>query len=175
MKIAVTQIADTPKNLTFSEGTEELNQLYSGDVSDFRFPSTLEIRVAYHRSGTDLFFQGSIAGTIEGHCSRCLKGYTFPLDKRFDFVLVPDTRSAKSKELNQEDMGLSFYSEEEINLSPLIREQVLLALPTRPLCDENCRGLCPGCGIDLNQASCQCSSAKGDPRMAFFRDIKLQQ
>src|SRR2546428_648122 len=104
MKIAVTQIADTPKNLTFREGTEELNRLYSGAVSDFRFPSKLEIRVAHHRSGTELFFHGSIAGAIEGHCSRCLKGYTFTLDKGFDFVLVPDTRSAKSKELNQEDL-----------------------------------------------------------------------
>ncbi|MGH7769034.1 MAG: YceD family protein, partial [Candidatus Binatia bacterium] len=65
--------------------------------------------------------------------------------------------------------------EEEIQLTPLVREQVLLALPTRPLCDENCRGLCPKCGVDLNENSCRCSSSKGDPRMAFFRDMKLQQ
>jgi uncharacterized protein len=60
-------------------------------------------------------------------------------------------------------------------LEPLIREQVLLALPTRPLCDENCRGLCPSCGVDLNEKACRCANAESDPRMAIFRDMKLHQ
>ena len=71
-------------------------------------------------------------------------------------------------------MGLSFYSEEEINLSPYIREQVLLALPMRPLCDDDCRGLCAGCGADLNYEPCRCVSSVSDPRMALFRTMKLE-
>lgn len=175
MKIFVSQISETPKELSFTAGTEELNRLYEADAKDFRFPQPLDVRVAYYRSGPELFFQGRIGAAVEGYCSRCLKSYSFSLTKEFDFILAPDTRSAKTKELNQDEMGLSFYSGEEINLTPFIREQVLLALPTRPLCDEDCRGLCPECGVDLNEGTCRCAFSKADPRMAFFRDMKLQQ
>jgi uncharacterized protein len=175
MKISVAQIAETSKELSFAEGTDELNRLYTGAAVDFRFPQKLDVRVTYSRSGTDLFFRGRIGGGIVGHCSRCLKDYSFSLEKEFDFVLVLDTPSAKSRELNPEELGLSFYSGEDIDLTPLIREQVLLSLPTRPLCGEDCRGLCPACGVDLNEDACRCSSSQSDPRMAFFRDIKLQQ
>jgi uncharacterized protein len=175
MKIFVAQITDTPKELSFTEGTEELNRLYAGEAGDFHFPQQLDVQVTYYRSGADLFFHGRIGGTVDGCCSRCLKDYSFPLKKEFDFILAPDTRSPKSKELNQEELGLSFYSGEEIDLTPFVREQVLLALPTRPLCGEDCRGLCPGCGLDLNEDSCRCSSSQGDPRMMLFRDMKLQQ
>jgi len=104
-----------------------------------------------------------------------LKSYSFPLEKEFDFVLAPDSTSAKNKELNAGELGLSFYRGEEISLEPLIREQALLALPTRPLCDENCRGLCPRCGADLNESECRCHDTHVDPRMAVFRDMKLHQ
>jgi uncharacterized protein len=175
MKIFVAQITETPKELSFTEGTEELNRLYAGAAGDFHFPQQLDVQVTYYRSGADLFFHGRIGGTVEGFCGRCLKDYSFPLEKKFDFILAPDTRPTKSKELNQEEMGLSFYSGEEIDLTPFVREQVLLALPTRPLCGEDCRGLCPGCGAELNEDSCRCTSSQGDPRTAVFRDMKLQQ
>ena len=176
MKILVNRITESPKDLSFSEGIEELNLLYGDERGrDFRFPSLVDIRLVYSRSGTELFFHGSIGGTMEGYCSRCLKSYQFPLDQKFDFVLTPAPSSVKSKELNRDEMGLSFYREDEINLSPFIREQVLLALPTRPLCDDRCRGLCPGCGADLNDEPCLCASSTGDSRMALFRTIKLDQ
>ena len=175
MKILVSQITETPKELSFTEGTGELNRLYGDEAKDFRFPPLLDASVVYYRSGSELFFHGRVGAAIEGYCSRCLKGYSFPLDKEFDFALTPDTRSPKSRELNPGELGLSFYSGEEIDLAPLMREQVLLALPTRPLCREDCRGLCSSCGVDLNEDSCGCSAPRIDPRMAFFRDMKLQQ
>ena len=176
MKILVNQITESPKDLTFTEGIEELNLLYGEErVRDFRFPPLVDVRLAYYRSGRELFFHGSIGGTIEGYCSRCLKSYSFPLEKEVDFVLTPDPSSVKSKELNRDEVGLSFYSEEEINLAPFIREQVLLTLPTRPLCNEDCRGLCPGCGVDLNEDPCRCAASQRDPRMALFRAMKLDQ
>jgi uncharacterized protein len=176
MKILVNQMTESPKDLSFAEGTEELNRIYSGErAKEFRFPPLVDVRVVYYRSGRELFFHGSVGGMVEGACSRCLKIYSFALEKKFDFVLTPDPFSVKSKELDRDEMGLSFYSEEEINLSPYIREQVLLALPMRPLCDEECRGLCSGCGADLNDEPCRCVYSRGDPRMAPFRTMKLDQ
>ncbi|MGH7769611.1 MAG: YceD family protein, partial [Candidatus Binatia bacterium] len=107
MKILVSQITESPKELSFAEATEELNRLYSAEARDFSFPQSLDVRVVYYRSGPELFFQGRIGGTVEGHCSRCLKVYSFLLTKEFDFVLAPDTRSPKTKELNQDELGLS--------------------------------------------------------------------
>ena len=176
MRILVNQITESPKDASFTEGIEDLNLLYGGEpVRDFRFPRAVDVRLSYYRSGAELFFQGWIGGAIEGRCSRCLKSYSFPLEKEFEFVLVPDPDSPKNRELNRDEMGLSFYREEEINLAPFIREQVLLALPIRPLCGEECRGLCPGCGADLNDDPCRCPPLRGDPRMALFRAMKLNQ
>lgn len=176
MKISVDRITESPQDISFAENVEELNLIWEkSGVRDFRFPPVLDVNMVFYRSGRELFFQGLLAGAIEGNCSRCLESYSFPIEKKFDFVLTPEPLSAKSKELNRDDMGLSFYGGEEINLSPFIREQALLALPTRPLCEDGCRGLCVRCGANLNESPCCCSSLPGDPRMTLFRALKLDQ
>ena len=176
MKIRVNQIMESPQEKDFAEGTDDLNQLYDGErVRDFHFPPAVGGHLLYYRSGRELFFQGSVSGSIEGTCSRCLKSYSLPLEKEFSLLLLPASLEPKSGALNRDEMGLSYYSAEEIDLSPLIREQVLLALPIRPLCAEQCRGLCASCGADLNQGPCRCAPAQGDPRMAAFRALKPDQ
>lgn len=173
MKISVDQITESPKRVRFAEGSEGLNQVFREEENDdFRFKSTLDVDLGYYRSGQELFFRGSLAGAVEGRCSRCLKKYTFPLEKEFAFVLTPGPLLAKSGEVSSEDMGMSFYSSDEIDLSPFVREHALLALPTRPLCEERCRGLCVRCGANLNEESCLCSSPELDPRMEVFRTLK---
>jgi uncharacterized protein len=176
MILRVDQITTSPREIRFAERIEDLNGIYAeGEIRDFQFPALLDLKLTYYRSGSDLLFQGSFGGTFEGHCSRCLRQYPFVLDKEFDFVLSPDPTKSEKRigELNRDDLGLSYYSGEEINLKPLIREQILLALPTRPLCDENCRGLCGSCGANLNFEACACSTAADDPRTAIFRTLKV--
>jgi DUF177 domain-containing protein len=176
MKIPIDDIPQSPKEISFSERIEELNETFAKDnVRDFHFPQLLDVDLVYHRLGQEVFFHGSFAGTLEGCCSRCLETYAFTLNKEFDFVLKPDPRKSdrRVEELKREDLGLSYYSTEEINLAPLIREQVMLALPTRPLCDEKCLGLCGGCGANLNRDACTCSLAASDPRMALFRRLRV--
>ncbi len=176
MKIAVNQITESIKEIQFEEGLEELNRNESGQKRpEFRYPPFLDVSLSYYRSGQDLFFQGHLEMEVEGCCGRCLRYFSFPLAKDFDFVLTPEPPSAKSRELNRDELGLSFYSSEEIDLSPFIREQVFLALPMRPLCDEECRGLCPSCGVNLNHESCLCPAPSGDPRMAFFRNLRVDR
>jgi uncharacterized protein len=176
MKIPVDDITESTHESTFSERLDELNELYkNGEFRDFSFPPFLAVTLGYYRSGREIFFKGSLSGTLEACCSRCLSNYSFVLDKEFDFVLVPDPNNSgrKTEELKREDLGLSYYSTEEINLTPLIREQVMLALPTRPLCHESCRGLCGGCGANLNHEMCNCVTSTADPRMAIFRTLKV--
>jgi uncharacterized protein len=176
MKIPVDDITESAREVRFFENIGGLNALYkNSQCRDFGFPPFLEVDLVYYRSGQEIFFKGSFGGTLEGTCSRCLRNYSFSLGKDFDFVLSSDPceQGGKVGELDREDLGLSYYSTEEIDLAPLIKEQVMLALPTRPLCHENCRGLCSSCGIDLNQETCACSSSAADPRMAIFRTLKV--
>ena len=114
-------------------------------------------------------------GLFKGRCSRCTEEYSFTLDKPFEFVLTPDPTKAerRAEELRRDDLGISYYSAEEIDLEPLIAEQVILALPTRPLCSDDCRGLCSQCGANLNKEACACDAERGDPRMAIFRSLKV--
>lgn len=176
MKIPIDEIPQSPREISFSERVEELNEVYAkGSARDFSFPPFLHVDLVYYRSGRELFFNGRIEGNIKATCGRCLKEFAFNMNRQVEFVLIPNpaTSGRGAEELSRADLGLSFYSSEEIDLSPLIMEQVLLALPTRPLCLENCRGLCGGCGADLNLAACACATTTGDPRMALFRTLKV--
>jgi uncharacterized protein len=179
MKIPVEQITPSPKEIMFSEKIEELNSLFVKEKHrDFHFPSLLDGSLVYYRSGQELFFHGSFAGKFEGCCSRCLTNYSFDVEKSFDVVLVPDPARSQRKveELKREELGLSYYSSDVIELAPLIKEQVLLALPTRPLCREDCRGLCSGCGVNLNSGECACDpAAPSDSRMAIFRTLRINR
>ena len=178
MKISIDEIPQTAKEVVFSESGEELNKIYSqSSVREFGFPASLEVELRYYRAAADLFFDGRLSGQLRGVCGRCAEEFMFNLDQPFEFVLIPDPAKTgrKAEELHRDDLALSFYSGDEIDLSPLIAEQVLLALPTQPLCGESCRGLCSACGINLNGESCSCASPTGDPRMAVFRTLKLSR
>ena len=176
MKISVDEIPQSPKEIRFSERIEELNELYRRTPNrDFIFPPSLEVDLVYYRSGQDIFFSGTFHGFLKGRCSRCTEEYSFTLDKPFEFVLTPDPTKAdrRAEELHRDDLGVSYYSSDEIDLEPLIAEQVILALPTRPLCSDDCRGLCSQCGANLNKEDCACDAESGDPRMAIFRSLKV--
>jgi uncharacterized protein len=120
-----------------------------------------------------VFVSGTANGSVLGHCARCLGTYTFPLAAEFELVLVPQRPLPAETELSGDDLDLSFYAGDEIDLSPLVLEQLVLALPTRPLCRDACRGLCPKCGIDLNSGKCACVQDEGDPRLAVLRTLKV--
>lgn len=176
MKLSFDDIPQSPKAVRFSERVEDLNEIYrEGQIREFEFPASMEVELVYYRSGQDIFFRGSFGGVVEADCSRCLIRYSFSLEKNFELVLVPDSFESEKKPgaMSHEELGLSYYSTEEINLTPLIREQVLLALPTRPLCEENCRGLCGGCGANLNDEACVCTTSAEESRMAIFQTLKI--
>jgi uncharacterized protein len=175
VKINVNDIDDVGKVLVYSEPTDTLNTLLPhGNVRDFEFQKPAEVRLGYRRSGRELFFYGRVLSHVIGHCGRCLEKYTFDVADDFSFVLVPKSPMAAEVELNDEDLDLSFYEGDEVDVSPLVLEQIVLSLPTRPLCQESCRGLCPQCGINRNNESCSCVIDQGDPRLAVLRNLKVK-
>ncbi|HEY3204870.1 MAG TPA: DUF177 domain-containing protein [Thermoanaerobaculia bacterium] len=109
----------------------------------------------------------------ELECSRCLAAYPFHEDELFSLALYRRKREAGAEiELDQADLDVFWYDEPVIRLSPIAEERVQIALPMKPLCRPDCRGLCVSCGQDLNLGACTCSRETVDPRWEALRALK---
>jgi DUF177 domain-containing protein len=173
VKIRVVDIKETEKSAAFVEDVREINEVLAGTVPvDYQFRGGVPVDVSFYRLGSDLFFRGRFRSDVSGTCARCLESYSFALGKEFTFVLKPLNAAAAEAELTEEDLSFSFYEGDEVNLAPLVRETLLLALPTKPLCREDCRGLCPRCGANRNGAECGCREEWRDPRLEVLRTLK---
>jgi len=160
VKIRVENIEETEKEATFVEEVTEINEaLARTEVVDYQFRQPVPVDVSFYRLGTDLLFRGQFGAAVSGTCARCLESYPFTLREPFTFVLKPRVEETVEHQLDAEDLSLSFYSGDEVDLAPLLREAMILALPTRPLCSEDCQGLCPHCGGNRNQGACRCRDA----------------
>lgn len=174
MKIQLHDILAVPTELSYAESVDELNKtLHAGDNSDYQFSAPLAVDVTFSRSVLDLFFDGHVHGAATATCARCLATFPLDLDTDFSVVLTPEERLKGEIELAPGDLALSFYRGPDVDLTRLVYEQVLVALPIRPLCDEECRGLCPQCGINRNAGECSCTVDAGDPRLAVLRGLKI--
>ena len=85
------------------------------------------------------------------------------------------TRAKASSEIQEDDLTTAFYENETIDLGQLMREQFYLALPMKPLCREDCQGLCPQCGTNLNRGTCTCRDNWIDPRLAALKEIRIKK
>jgi uncharacterized protein len=175
VKLRIDDITAEAKELAFAEPEAEINRvLEKGPLTEFRVQEPIGVKVAYYRAGTELFFEGGLHASTTAICARCAEEFAAPSDRDFRFVLAPKAIGFDDeKDLRDEDLEFSLYDGDQIDLSPLINEQFLLSLPTRPLCQEDCRGLCAKCGINLNHSQCACSVETGHPGLAALRNLKV--
>jgi uncharacterized protein len=172
MKIAIDDIKATPKELRYTEDVADLNTQLARGVHDYRLPRGFDVETEYYRSGLDVFFRGDLHGEVVGTCARCLEEYSFGLDQPFVFVLSPRAAAgSEPADAKSDDLAQSYYEGDEIDLTPLVYEQAMLALPTRPLCAESCRGLCAQCGANLNAAPCSCPAQTSESRLAGIHTL----
>ncbi len=134
---------------------------------------TGEVRLEKH--GSDILVRGSLAGSLEMACGRCLEPFVAPVAADFDLLLVPGPEpvNREDEELSGADLDLDYYAGETVDLEAIIREQIILLIPLKPLCDETCKGLCPHCGANLNQEICQCREGKADSPLAQLAKVKV--
>lgn len=173
MRIHVRDIEETTRVLVFEEPTSELNALLGGPVKDYQFLGPGAVSLACYRAGLELFFNGEVTSPVVGQCARCAEMFEFSLTTALAFVLVPRSGQWAEDDFDAQGGDVNTYEGEEVDLSPIVRERVLLDLPTLPLCDVDCRGLCARCGANLNEGACGCASEAGDPRLAVLRTVKL--
>jgi uncharacterized protein len=152
-----------------------------GDVSDeadmYRVVAPVQLTFEIHKDKDKFRLVGYVATELELSCSRCLDPYRLPVSAPFDLRYLPATSASTDSEhqVEDEDLETSYYNDDSIDLSELLREQFYLALPMKPLCREACRGLCPQCGTNLNTGTCTCDATWQDPRLAALKDLKTRE
>lgn len=175
MKLRVDDISGEAKEIAFAEAEGAINRtLEAGPVHEFRIAGPVAVEMSYYRAGTELFFEGELTAMTAASCARCAEEFVTPSTRSFRYILVPRALVSSGDE-HADDLEFAMYDGDEVDLTPLVEEQVLLALPTRPLCKEGCRGLCPQCGINLNEHQCVCQTGQLESRLAVLRTLKLSQ
>jgi uncharacterized protein len=141
---------------------------------DYRVVAPVALSMRIEKAGGEAFRVAGRAQTRLGlDCGRCLEPFEMPLDASFELRYVPYEQNTGEgeREVSEDDLTTAFYRDGMLDIVELLREQVQLALPMKPLCAEACRGLCPDCGANLNRTQCGCTPKWEDPRLAPLKGL----
>ncbi|MEI6127103.1 MAG: DUF177 domain-containing protein [Pseudomonadota bacterium] len=124
----------------------------------FRICSPLALKIFFSPEGARIIVNGECRVQLEITCARCLIAFSLPLEVQFRYIFWPKSSESdeEEKELHQDDVEVVYYEGDLIDLRPIVSEQIYLMIPQYPHCKEDCRGLCPHCGKNLNEKSCTC-------------------
>lgn len=169
---------------TARDGTEKVRfeQTYSPEAvaastDPFGIVAPVDLAFDISRDKDQFLLNGGVKTMLELPCSRCLEPFQIPVDLAFDLRYLPRTVNAGEgeREIQEDDLTTAFYENDTIDLGQLMREQFYLALPMKPLCIDDCRGLCVQCGTNLNRGTCGCERDWTDPRLAALAKLKHNQ
>lgn len=131
------------------------------------------IGLLIERQGQDVVVVGSFEATARLDCSRCLEPLVTRVAPAVDVHLLPLPRARHEEvELGRDDLEVDFYQGDTLDVDGLLRGEVHLALPMKPLCRAECRGLCPVCGGNRNLKPCACAARSVDPRLAPLEALR---
>jgi uncharacterized protein len=144
-----------------------------GADDDYRILDPVHLVADLRKDHDKVRIAGHVKTMLELACSRCLEGFRLPVNAAFDLLFLPAAAEPASpeQEVEEDDLGTSYYRDGVIDLAEIVREQLYLALPMKPLCQEGCRGLCPECGTNLNTGACDCAPRWEDPRLAPLKAL----
>jgi uncharacterized protein len=149
-------------------GTIPADPEFWGDTGlEFRGEPRIEFRAQSDRRG-EVRVTGRLVARVVLSCRRCLEETERDVEVPLDLRFVPGLPAWEEEEgLYGTDPGVP-----DLVLAPALREELLLALPAFPLCQADCRGLCPRCGTNLNEGECDCVVVEEDERWAALRELK---
>jgi len=178
VKIIVEQIKDAPLALHIDEPVETF-PLLAGMQNDksCNFAGRVQGDLTVVREFDHIRVAGRITVPLALSCSRCLADFTSFVDNSFTIFFRKESSVTASNEdeleLGEMDLLSSVYSGDDIDLTHEIEEQVAMEIPLKPLCSDDCKGLCHECGIDLNTSSCLCSKEPASLTFSALKDFKV--
>ena len=127
-----------------------------------------------HKIIQDIRVKGRLTTSLESSCARCLEPITQDVKREFDLLYRPQGSDAGRDEISVTDAEaeISYYEGEGLLLDDVVREQILLAVTLKLTCREDCKGLCPQCGQNLNEGQCACAVTREEPRWAALKEIR---
>jgi uncharacterized protein len=168
-----------------------IQSLELGAQGEFGHPLVMDLEIA--RSGEEVFVSGEISGRLLLACSRCLEPAEKGFQASFRVVYLPapetagapegsgraEQRSGLAREtgssmVDSKDEDVLYHVNGWLDLNPMLREQIALCIPDRALCREDCRGLCPSCGADLNTAACGCTEGEGFSKFDKLKALRFR-
>lgn len=179
MKLQVSQLQDGENQLAFAaETSEPLRKMLEriaqrGNSVGGGFRADLQLT----KLEPDYYLRGRIRFPWVASCSRCAEGFTLPIDHRFELGLVhlANDRPRRTATLAEEseELDLNWFTDNELDLEPILEEQFYLSLPYAPLCQPDCRGICQTCGKNLNEGACGCPEVRGDNPFGVLKKLKV--
>lgn len=167
--IAISDIAHEGRDFVFDD-----QALWLDGIKEFKLAvkpgkDIVATATIMPQSDDGALVRGSISGSVMVPCDRCAEDYEFAFEESFDtFEQLPDGDEDEEPRVRMESGQL------QLDIGAILWEEFALVLPVKPLCDEGCKGVCAGCGADLNKGNCDCDRDEGDERLAVFRNLKIK-
>lgn len=179
MKVRVDHIREATRELAFCEPASSFPVLVAmAEADECSFTGSVQTQLTAGREMDHYRVEGMVTVPVRQTCSRCLVSFEQELISRFTIFFREESSPVEDEnevELEEQDLVSATFMGDEIDLLPEIGEQVALAVPLKPLCSEHCKGLCPICGVDLNNAPCGCSREPVNMKFAALKDFKVQR
>lgn len=129
------------------------------------FLKPIHAELTVKKVGEEILIKGKIVTSISLICSRCIVPFETSIDSRFDLVYLPEELDVMQDQLDSDDINKLFYYNGTIDIEEVILEQLNLVFPAKPLCSDDCQGICPVCGKVIRDSECVCVQKSSDPRL----------
>lgn len=176
MKILVSHIPPEGLQLPIVLEREWLQRVFSDFGEEVNCPCPVKVMAEARKMGSTVIIQGAVSTQLIMPCARCLEPAELKIEANFRYVMVPEPPGCRADaELTSEDIEYGYYTEDSIDVLPLIYEQICLQLPMVVLCREDCRGICPRCGRNLNHGVCTCREEEVDVRWQALKKVTINK
>jgi len=189
MRVNIDEIKEAGLERVWDLPRETIDEMVQGDQAEYRARGPLHVDAQLRRLDRRVLLEAHARAALSAPCGRCLKAVEVEVPLDFELSFVPsastEPRGGRDDEetgdrpgasnagsFGAEDVNEDTYSGKVIDLDPVVREQLLLALPSYPVCQEGCKGLCSVCGANLNERDCGCDRHVPDPRWAGLEKLK---
>jgi uncharacterized protein len=176
MRVRIDEIPESGRTLRLHWDEDRLRQfLPPDDPLSLKLLRPLNVTLNLNRRPDHIRITGKIEGSLDVGCHRCLRPFVLSLKEPVDIYMVANERMPKDeeKELEPDELFYEFFDGEVIEVDRLVAEQVFLALPVKLLCSDDCKGICPGCGVNLNDEACRCKPPAGRSPFEMLKTIKI--